>query len=410
MTSTAPAAILSLDPTDAGPLDVLYRPGELTVEENGLLLSQGLRSRIVAKSNQRVQYADGSQSTDVFHARPDAGACHEDTRPDNPGGWVYVSNSEMPNNGEGGVGAITFDKDGNILDYQMVLTGTTMNCGGGSTPWGTWVSCEEDFQNGEGVGQIYQVDPTGRQPSQRTSVGEGGGRFESFTYDVRDRSNPRFFASEDRLRGALRRFTPENPNWDDPWTMLHGAGTLDYLMLRPTGNGQGEFWWGNDLFQSQLNAKLYYPESEGIDVDDNSLYIVCKRIKSMFILDLDAMTYRNFTTTHGVFDGAPDQVSRVLGDSSSDDDILYFTEEGGRSAGIHGRNPRGQFFTVLEGPTYRQETTGISFSPDGHRLYVAFQDDGILFEVMRVDNLPFFGRTLNVKYHNAAMSNDPSED
>jgi len=56
----------------------------------------------------------------------------------------------------------------------------------------------------------------------------------------------------------------------------------------------------------------------------------------------------------------------------------------------------------LEGPDYRQETTGVAFSPSGHHLYVAFQDDGVLFEITRTDGLPFFGRTLNVKYHSSA--------
>jgi len=36
--------------------------------------------------------------------------------------------------GNGGVGAITFDKDGNMLLYDMILEGSTWNCGGGKTP------------------------------------------------------------------------------------------------------------------------------------------------------------------------------------------------------------------------------------------------------------------------------------
>ena len=48
-----------------------YLPGELTVYENGLLLSTGLTSKIVASSNQFVSLSSGSQSTEKFHIRPD---------------------------------------------------------------------------------------------------------------------------------------------------------------------------------------------------------------------------------------------------------------------------------------------------------------------------------------------------
>jgi len=54
--------------------------------------------------------------------------------------WIYVSNAEVSN---GGVGAITFNGNGDVIDYKMIMTGTSTNCGGGKTYWGTWVSCEE---------------------------------------------------------------------------------------------------------------------------------------------------------------------------------------------------------------------------------------------------------------------------
>lgn len=114
---------------------VTYVPGNLTREEAGLLLSEGLRARIIARSGEAVKYHDGSLSEELFHGRPDFGATFADTRPFNEGGWVYTSNSEMPEEGAGGVGSITFNKGGKIIDYRMVLLNTTMNCGGGKSPW-----------------------------------------------------------------------------------------------------------------------------------------------------------------------------------------------------------------------------------------------------------------------------------
>uniref|UniRef100_A0A7S4NFI5 SMP-30/Gluconolactonase/LRE-like region domain-containing protein n=1 Tax=Odontella aurita TaxID=265563 RepID=A0A7S4NFI5_9STRA len=78
---------------------------------------------------------------------------------------------------------------------------------------------------------------------------------------------------------------------------------------------------------------------------------------------------------------------------------MYFTEEGGRDAGVHARDKRGRYYTILESPVYQDETTGLAFSPDGKHMYVAYQKNGILFDLWREDGLPFHGLTLNVKYH-----------
>lgn len=68
---------------------------------------------------------------------------------------------------------------------------TRWNCGGGRTPWNTWVSCEEQPN-----GNIYQTDPFGEIKAEKLTLGSDGGRFESFTYDISDLSTPHFFVTE----------------------------------------------------------------------------------------------------------------------------------------------------------------------------------------------------------------------
>lgn len=303
-----------------------------------------------------------------------------------------MSNSEMKEKGEGGVGAITFNKHGEVVEYKMILTGTTMNCSGGRTPWGTWVSCEEvEFD-----GQIWQVDPFGERQSQVLTLGNTGGMWEAFAYDIRDLKQPRFFVTEDHNKGCLRRFTPSEVNWDRPWDMLHGAGVTEYMIVHPTSDEGGTFEWTSDEEAAKNNARTYYPLSEGIDVYGSQLFFVCKKIHQIFTINLDEGTYTNETTISGLFDGKPDQVHRILDD---DKDILYFTEEGGVDAGVHARDASGNYYTILESPDYTDETSGLAFSPDGKHLYVAYQDAGLLFDVWRQDGLPFNGKRLDVKYH-----------
>jgi hypothetical protein len=118
-----------------------YVPGNLTVSENGLILSEGLTAKIIGTAGQLLTYADGQKSDAPFHTMPDAGACFVDSRLWNMGGWIYVSNSEAKE--VGGVGALTFNKFGELIDYRMILEDTRMNCGGGTTPWGAWVSVQD---------------------------------------------------------------------------------------------------------------------------------------------------------------------------------------------------------------------------------------------------------------------------
>ena len=48
-----------------------YSPGALAVPQNGLLLSIGLTSRIIATKLEKVQYDIGGVSTESFHSNPD---------------------------------------------------------------------------------------------------------------------------------------------------------------------------------------------------------------------------------------------------------------------------------------------------------------------------------------------------
>ncbi len=69
----------------------------LLADRHGIRLPLGFRSRVVARSGFVV-----SGTSYTWHDAPDGGACV----PDEDGGWIYVSNSEVRDGG--GVGAIRF--------------------------------------------------------------------------------------------------------------------------------------------------------------------------------------------------------------------------------------------------------------------------------------------------------------
>jgi hypothetical protein len=244
-------------PTSSPTSQPTFKIGDLSVgiPSLGLMVCAGMKARVIAKANQPLKLKDGKNTKLTFHSLIDAA----DVFPTNDG-YVYVSNSEMAS-GRGGVYGLYFDHDGNILNYSQLLSGTSRNCGGGRTPWGTFLSCEE-----YSLGQCYQVDPKG-QRQEVSKLGGLGGNYESVAVDNRNPLRPLFFVTEDHHHGALRRYTPPmltngsgSPvvNWN---TLTASGGTRDYLRFL---NGT-HFEWTTDKVTSQNSQATYYPNMEGID-------------------------------------------------------------------------------------------------------------------------------------------------
>jgi hypothetical protein len=252
-----------------GSPNVTYIPGKLTVEENGLLLSTGLTSRLIAHSGKRVPLSNGKKSHDVFHGLPDGAAVFTD---ESTGDYVYVSNSEKF---FGGVGAIYFNSDHEVTGYKRLLKWSVRNCGGGKMWWGTWVSCEERKHH---LGRIWEIDPWDRQRPKKTVMGRirkgffgigTGAPFESAAYDRRDVDHPTFYITIDDTDGPLVRFTPdpdvvaETNESGDFSKLLHTGDniTRDFLLLDSVTS---TFTWTKNRNLASASAREHYSGGEGI--------------------------------------------------------------------------------------------------------------------------------------------------
>ncbi|HYH28868.1 MAG TPA: alkaline phosphatase PhoX [Pseudonocardia sp.] len=68
----------------------------------------------------------------------------------------------------GGCTIVVTDAQGRPVNERVGIAGTSTNCAGGVTPWGTWLTCEEtDSRAGDGAlerdhGYVFEVDPFDR--------------------------------------------------------------------------------------------------------------------------------------------------------------------------------------------------------------------------------------------------------
>lgn len=284
---------------------------QVTIDGVRIELPTGFDIRMVAKSGEPP--VPGGP---LWHYRCDGGGITVGT----DGRWFYCSNSELEGNEYvpgvqtgGGARALQFDVHNNVVGAVTMLEGTRHNCAGGTTPWGTWLSCEENLQ-----GQVWECDPYGRRPAvARPALG-------LFSHEAVavDETNGVLYLTEDDSLGRIYRFIPAvwgdlsagrlqaahfdvepprevpDPVTDEYRNAVRNYGArVTWVDISPT-MGAG--------YQPAAALTTLIPKNEGCDYDPvtNTLFVTDKNDDRVWAIHLDRETAGDTATACIIYDAA----------------------------------------------------------------------------------------------------------
>jgi len=319
----------------------------------------------------------------------------------NTNGVVVPAGLQYDSYATGGTTTLVVDQQGRLVRDFASLGGTNNNCAGGPTPWGSWLTCEENtdlprtdlttYQRRHGY--VFEVPASADGPVEAVPLLDMG-RFSHEATAVDPRTGI-VYETEDTGDSLFYRFIPHTPG------QLVLGGKLQALKLRdhPNGVNTGTGFlsklnqpmavqWvdienpdpaDNTLAtstrgQGQAKGAARFVRGEGAWYGDGQIYFCCTsggdlRAGQIFSYDpvRETLTLVVESTDRNVLE-APDNIT------IGPDGRLYMYEDGGGSNNIVGVNSDGELFRVSENTI--SEFCGGCFSHDGRFMFVNIQSPG----------------------------------
>jgi secreted PhoX family phosphatase len=128
---------------------------------------------------------------------------------------------------------VVVNKNLEVVQSYAVLGGTSTNCAGGQMPWGSWVTCEEVFKDGEQPhGYCFEIPAGASGPVDPVPIKQAG----RFSHEACVWFDGALYETEDRgINAALYRYVPEQ-NVRTPGELAQSTGVLQALKITGAPN------------------------------------------------------------------------------------------------------------------------------------------------------------------------------
>ncbi|KAB1143079.1 DUF839 domain-containing protein [Streptomyces luteolifulvus] len=447
--ATAPQALASTDTDSLGEGEAAAHGGvgygPLISDPNGILaLPAGFKYRIVTYSGRTTL-----ESGEITPSNHDGTAAFDGPR----GTTLLVNNHELRGPranwkypvplteglvydpaAAGGCTVVEVRPDGQVAEW-VGIAGTSTNCAGGRTAWGTWLTCEENSDkagvNGmtKDHGYVFEVDPRDRRANQNPKPLKFFGRYDHEAVVIDPRRGHAYLTEDaGSPNGLLFRWTP-------PQGFEHGRGKLrtladdaGVLQAFKCFDSGGQFV--DDLSRATKIGTVYgvdwvdVPDRdakttavrkqftagqvtrarklEGMWWGDGGAYIVSSFARTESPVQHDGAVWfydpkrRTLTlkvllgvnpdpadpSADGAFDG-PDNITvspyggLVIAEDGEGIQHLFGATDSGRTYPI----ARNELNTGTEEEPEYSEFAGVTFSCDGRTLFASIQDPGIMLAI-----------------------------
>lgn len=323
--------------------------------------------------------------------------------------------------GAGGTTTTVYNPQTGRTEHQhLSLAGTELNCAGGPTPWGSWLSCEECFEN-PGVdlvlwrkyfrrqrhGYVFEVPSTANGLVAPVPI-IGMGRFKHEACAVDPRTGI-VYLTEDRSHSLFYRYIPDVPG------NLAEGGRLQALSVAGQPSLLTHNWDGDANVPLRSALQTLWIDLDNVDpVTDNLRKRGAKQGAAMFARG-EGLCFAGdrlaFTCTIGgparrgqVFTYLPGPLEGTDGEAERPGQLELIAEADASSLltnadnltmapwgdlivcedsvddlhnGLVGIRPDGTQYFIAYNAYSRSELAGVCFSPDGSILFVNIQYPGM---------------------------------